>query len=165
MHEKYQEHLRNNAEVCSNCLRRVKVERVDPTRSGMTKEYESHLARHERHTEIGYGPARSVTDQKGVFCTLCGNEHHDDRLWAPEDWHDPESPLDEDRFHELVRHCYQTLQSIGVSVDRDVFYSVAVKRYREYHDPDYCLGEALETGLVSAAMDSANERDHRVTAD
>ena len=165
MHDAYQEHIRDNAAVCSNCLRTVKVERVDPTRSGMGVEYEERLARHERHTEIGYGPAESVTDEKGVFCTHCGTEHANDRIWAPENWHDPTTPLDEERFHELVRHAYATLSDIGVSLNRDVFISIAVKNFRNYHDPDYCLAEALEIGLASAAMGAANERDQRARAD
>ena len=158
MHEALQEHICDNAAVCSNCYRTIKVERVDPTRSGMTVEYEERLARHEQHTEIGYGPAESVSDEKGVFCTHCGNEHHDDRLWAPEDWHDPASPLYEDHFLELARNAYATLTDIGLSLNRDVFYSIAVKNYRNYHDPDFCFGEALEIALASAAMGGANER-------
>ncbi len=64
----YHEHLLDASDVCNSCHRVIRVERQDPTRGGLTREFESHYERHRDHTEIGYGPAKSVSDEKGVFC-------------------------------------------------------------------------------------------------
>jgi len=154
----YCEHLLKAPDVCKNCLRKIRVERVDPTRSGLTKEYESHLARHEVYTEVGYGPARSVSEQKGVFCTDCGTESAFDRHWDDVDFHDPAAPLGYDRFRELAKNAMASLEEAGVSIDRHAFATTALSRYDDGHGIDHCLGEATEHAIVSAAMDSANER-------
>lgn len=165
MHEAYQEHLIDASDVCSNCFRRIRVERVDPTRSGMTVEYESHMARHERHTEIAFGPAQSVTDQKGTFCTHCGTESAFERVWDDLDFADPELPLGYDRFKKLCQNAMRSLETKGVDIDRHSFATTAVSRFRNHRPIDVCLGEATEHAIVSAAMSTANERDHRVRAD
>jgi len=92
MNDAYEEHLFDASDVCRNCLRRIRVERVDPVRSGMGVEYESHMTRHDRHTEVDHGPAESVTDQQGTFCTHCGTESAFDRIWDDVDFADPVLP-------------------------------------------------------------------------
>jgi len=160
-HDAYQEHVRNAVDVCSNCMRTVRVERVDPTRSGLNREYESYYARDEITTEIGYAPARSVTDQKGVFCTHCGTEHHDDRIWDDVDFADPELPLDEDRFRELAKNAMRSLEAKGVSIDRHAFATAALSAWDDHRPVDECLGDATEHAIVVAAM--GNGRGHRRT--
>ena len=59
MNDAYDEHLFDASDVCRNCLRRIRVERVDPVRSGMGAEYEATMTRHDRHTEVDHGPAES----------------------------------------------------------------------------------------------------------
>jgi hypothetical protein len=58
-----------------------------------------------------------------------------------------------------------SLEAKGVDIDRHAFATTALARYQDGHGIDYALGEATEHAIVSAAMDSANERDRRVTAD
>ena len=165
-HPAYHEHILGAADVCSNCMRTVRVERIDPTRNGLNTDYESYYARHERHTVIGYGPARSVTDQKGVFCSHCGTEHHDERLIDDIDIHDPAvTAVGYEWFKELAKNCMATLEAKGVGIDRHAFATTALARYDAGHGIDHCLGEATEHAIVSAAMASTNERDQRARAD
>jgi len=164
MHDAYQEHIRDNATVCSNCCRTIAVRRIDPYKSN-DREAAAMLSRRKRTTTIGYGPAQSVTDEKGVFCDECGTEHHDERTWDSVDFHDPAGALGYERFRELAKNAMASLEAKGVSIDRHAFATTALSRYQDGHGIDHCLGEATEHAIVSAAMESANEREHRATAD
>lgn len=164
MQEAFAEHLFDASDVCRSCFRQIRVRRIDPYRSN-DLEAAATLSRKKRNTEIGYGPADSVTEQKGTFCDECGTESAFDRVWSSVDFHDPRAPLGYERFRELAKNAMASLESKGVSIDRHTFATTALSRYQDGHGIDHCLGEATEHAIVSAAMDSANERDHRVRAD
>jgi len=110
----YHEHLLDASDVCNSCHRVIRVERQDPTRGGLTREFESHQERHRDHTEIGYGPADSVSGQKGVFCDRCGTESPYDRVWDDAG----DERLDDDRVRELIQNTIRTLEHKGVTIDR-----------------------------------------------
>ena len=158
MHDAYQEHLLNASDVCQNCLRRVRVERVDPVRTGMGVEYETHMTRHDRHTEIDWGPAESVTEQQGTFCTHCGTETAFDRLWGDVDFADPELPADAEKFRELCKNAMRALEAKGVSIDRHAFATAALANYDEHRPIDECLGYATEHAIVVGAMHQGTKR-------
>jgi len=158
MNDAYEEHLFDASDVCRNCLRRIRVERVDPVRSGMGVEYESHMTRHDRHTEVDYGPAESVTDQQGTFCTHCGTESAFDRIWDDVDFADPELPLGEERFRDLAKNAMRALEAKGVSIDRHAFATAALSNWDDHRPVDECLGAATEHAIVVAAMGSGEQR-------
>ena len=163
-HAAYQEHLLDATDVCQSCLRQIRVRRIDPYKSN-DLEAAATLSRKRQTTEIGYGPADSVTDEKGTFCSECGTESAFDRTWESVDFHDPAGALGYDRFRELAKNAMASLEAKGVDIDRHAFATTALARYQDGHGIDHCLGEATEHAIVSAAMGSANERDHRVRAD
>ena len=156
MNEAYQEHILNATDVCSNCLRVIRVERVDPTRDGMIREYESHYERHPNNTEIAYGPADSASDVKGVFCDRCGTEGAHDRIWESED-------VDDGRFGELVKQAIATLDYKGVSIQPRDFAAHALQQRKDDATVDEALGAATEAAIVaSAARDEADAGVERV---
>ena len=164
MHEAYQEHILDHTGVCSSCFREIRVERIDPYYSTQA-EAAATLTRKRQTTEIGYGPAESVTDQQGTFCSECGTESAHERTWESVDFHDPRGAHGYERFRELAQNVMLTLESAGVGIDRHAFATTALARYDAGHGIDHCLGEATEHGIVSAAMGAANERDQRARAD
>jgi len=154
MSEAYQEHILNASDVCSNCLRVIRIERVDPTRDGMVREYESHYERHRRTTEIAYAPADSASNVKGVFCDRCGTEGAHDRIWRSED-------VDDRRFRELVQQAIATLDFKGVTLQAQDFAAHALQQRRDGADVDEALGAATEAAIVaSAARDDADQKEH-----
>lgn len=167
MHEEYYEHIYNAADVSIDSFRLIKVERVDPHRSNlMVGEIESYYSRRDEITEIGYGPAESVSDHKGVFECDTGVESAHDRHWESADFYDDSNPrFDTERFKKFCENCILTLEAKGVTIDRKLFAAIALDRFKNERDIDHCLGEATEMAIVSAAMSSANEREHRVRAD
>jgi hypothetical protein len=157
MHDAYQEHLLDATDVCQSCLRQIRVRRIDPYRSN-DLEAAATLSRKKQNTEIGYGPSESVTEQKGTFCSECGTESAFDRTWESVDFHDPDGPYGFEHFKSLCQNAMRSLEEAGVSIDRHAFATTALSRYQDGHGIDHCLGEATEHAIVSAAMDSANER-------
>jgi len=95
-------------DVCSNCFRLLRVERVDPTRGGLTREYEASYEREQRNTSIEYGPAEVVSEHKGVFCE-CGVESPRERIWGDAD-------VDRDRLATLLAQLLRTLRRKGLRV-------------------------------------------------
>jgi hypothetical protein len=153
MSEAYQEHILNASDVCANCLRVIRVERVDPTREGLTREYESHFERHPRNTEIAYGPADSVSDVKGVFCDRCGTEGAHERIWESAD-------VDDARFEELVKQAIATLKYKGVTLQPQDFAAHALQQRENDATVDEALGAATEAAIVaSAARDDADQKE------
>ena len=150
MNEAYQEHILNATDVCSNCLRVIRVERVDPTRDGMIREYESHYERHPNNTEIAYGPADSASNVKGVFCDRCGTEGAHDRIWESED-------VDDGRFGELVKQAIATLDYKGVSIQPRDFAAHALQQRKDEASVDEALGAATEAAIVAQAARSDPE--------
>jgi len=162
----YDEHLLSASDVCANCLRVIRVERVDPTRDGMIREYESHYERHPHTTEIAYGPADSASNVKGVFCDRCGTEgpHTDDRIWTSERSDDGTliDTVDDRRFRELVKQAYATLKHKGVTLQPHDFIAHALQRRKDGATVDEAIGWAVEAAIVAAmtAADDAQEARH-----
>jgi len=153
MSEVYQERLLNASDVCANCLRVIRVERVDPTRDGMIREYESHFERHPRNTEIAYGPADSVSNCKGVFCDRCGTEGAHERIWSSEDVGDA-------RFERLVKQAIATLDWKDVTLQPQDFAAHALQQRKDGATVDEALGAATEAAIVaSAARDDADQKE------
>ena len=154
--EAYQEHILNATDVCSNCLRIIRIERVDPTRGGMIRDFESHFERHPHNTEIAYGPADSVSNVKGVFCDRCGTEGAHDRIWRSEDVGDA-------RFEELVKQAIATLDWKGVTLQAQDFAAHALQQRKDDATVDEALGAATEAAIVaSAARDETDAEAERV---
>jgi len=155
MTDAYQEHLLNATDVCMNCLRIIRVERVDPSRGGMIREYESHYERHPNNTEVAYGPCDSPSNAKGVFCDRCGTEGAHDRIWESED-------VDDERFGELVKQAIATLDYKGVSIQPRDFAAHALQHRRDEATVDEALGAATEAAIVAQAARTGSEKPERV---
>ena len=142
----YFEHLLQAPDVCINCLRVIRVERVDPARSGLTREFESHYERNQETTEIGYGPSRSASEAKGVFCDHCGTEGPDHRYWDDAG----DDRLDDERVRELIQNTIRTLEAKDVTVDRRTLAARALQARENDEHIDDCLGDAIEAAIVAA---------------
>jgi hypothetical protein len=143
----YEEYITGAADVCSNCLRLCRVERVDPVR-GFGQEFEASLERRRETTTVAFGPAESVSEQKGVFCN-CGVEGARDRIWDGAD-------VDDDRFRELLQHCLTTLETKDVTVPHERTAAIALQAFKDGADPDDALSTALDIGLAAAATPAAS---------
>lgn len=150
----YHEHLLDASDVCNSCHRVIRVERQDPTRGGLTREFESHYERHPLTTEIGYGPAQSVSEAKGVFCDRCGTESPYDRIWD-----DAEDDVPDERFRELLKATIRALEEKGVTLDRQTLAREALRRRRAGDHVDDCLGEATEAAIRRAVTRSDADTD------
>jgi hypothetical protein len=139
----YEEHLLAAPDVCSNCLRLIREERVDPTRSGLGRDYEETLQRRPDTTVIGYGPSDAVSDSKGVFCE-CGVEGHRERIWTAAD-------VDRDRFKDLLANAVRALETKGVSLRRKETLAYAINAYDAGKGPDEAIATAVEAGIVANA--------------
>jgi len=159
MSEVYDEHVLEAPDVCQSCFRRIRVERIEPTRSGVAREFESTYGRRRRTTEIDYGPAEDVADHKGVFCTRCGTESAFARTWEQADVHDPAAGFDRDRFKSLATNCLESLLEKGVSLNRKTFVAVALSELDDGATVDEALGRATDHAL---AVDG---RDREAAAD
>ena len=164
MNGAYADHILDASDVCANCLRVIRVERVDPTRDGMIREYESHYERHPHTTEIAYGPADSVSNVKGVFCDRCGTEgpYTDDRVWTSERADDGTriDTVDDARFEELVKQAIATLDYKGVSIQPHDFAAHALQQRKDGATVDEALGAATEAAIVaSAARDDTGRKE------
>ena len=152
----YAERLLDAPDVCRNCLRIIRVERVDPTRGGVTREFEQHYERHPHNTEIAYGPCDSVSNAKGVFCDRCGTEGAYDRIWTDDD-------VGGDRFRELVQQAIATLEWKGVSLSRQDFATHALAHRDEEAGVDEALSKAADAAIVAEAASQTDddvEREH-----
>ena len=139
----YADHLLDAADVCSNCFRRVRLERVDQVRGGLTRQLDSHLERHPRRTSIEFAPHEIPARSKGVFCE-CGVEGAFERLWDP-------TAVDEERFKSLVKAAIRTLAEKDVTIKRKETVMYALSHWREHNDADKALAAALDAGIVAAA--------------
>ena len=160
----YDEHVLSASDVCMNCLRIIRVERVDPSRGGMIREYESHYERHPNNTEIAYGPADSVSNCKGVFCDRCGTEGAHDRIWTSERTEDGTliDTVDDARFETLVKQAIATLQWKGVSIQPRDFAAHALQKRRDEASVDEALGAATEAAIVAQAARTDADQKERV---
>ena len=140
----YAEYILDSPEVCSNCYRRVRVERVDPTRNGFGDDFDSHYERRRRETSVEYpGVGSNPTNAKGVFCS-CGVEGSFERLWNPTD-------LDRERFRELVKAAIRSVEAKGVDLRRKETAAYALSHFDDHGDADRALATALDAGIVAAA--------------
>jgi len=147
----YYDQVYNAADVCINCFLRSRVERIDPIRGGLGGEFEAHLERHRRNTEVAYGPADTVSDQKGVFCE-CGVEGSHTRSWDDAD-------VDRSRFKTFIEDVLRSLESKGVDVSRHVFVEVALSQFDAGESVDTCFDEATTAAIASSvSTDSPTER-------
>jgi len=175
----YHEHVLDASDVCNSCHRVIRVERIDPARGGVTREFESHHERHRDHTLVDYGPAKTVGEQQGTFCDRCGTESPWDRYWDDhrtnthelataigwlDDVDEPavtpcqEREVSMSKFRELVQATIRTLEHKGVTLDRQTLAREALRRRRDGEHVDDCLGEATEAAIRRAVTRS--ETDH-----
>lgn len=145
----YEEHLLAAPDVCSNCLRVIREERVDPTRSGLGRDYEQTYQRRPDTTVIGYGPSDAVSDSKGVFCE-CGVEGHRERIWTAAD-------VDRDRFRELLTAAVRTLVEKDVSLKRQETLAYALQRFDDGAGPDEAIATGVEAGIVANAASPSTQ--------
>jgi len=178
----YHEHVLNASDVCNSCHRVIRVERQDPARGGDTREFESHQERYRNHTEIDFGPADSVGDQKGVFCERCGTDSPYDRYWddhttdnqalatgfgwlfdtdGDADGLCRERELDDERVRDLIQHTIRTLEHKGVTIDRETLAGQTLRGRREGDHIDDCLGEAVKTAITRAVTQADRDDTRR----
>lgn len=141
----YHEHLLDASDVCNSCHRIIRAERIEPTREGLGREFESVYERRRETTEIGYGPARSASDMKGVFCDRCGTESPYDRIWD-----DAEEAISDERFHELIQATIRTLEFKGITFSREDFAQHALQHRLKDDHVDDCLSDATEAAIAAA---------------
>lgn len=139
-----EDQLLEAADVCRNCFRRIRRERIDPARRGLTREYERSLERDPTTTEIGFGPSDDVRDSRGTFCG-CGVESARARVWTEDD-------VDDERFKELLVNALATLEQKGVSFERRPTLRVALEQYRAGRDVDDALARGVERGRLAATV-------------
>jgi len=139
----YQDHYLGAADVCSNCLSLIRVERIDPMRAGIAQEFSTRLARRRRSTSVEYAPADAASEVKGVFCS-CGVESARERIWSG-----PE--VDRDRFKELVKNLVRTADTKDISLKRKETIAYALSAFDDGAAPDAALATALDAGIVAAA--------------
>jgi len=149
MTEAYAEHVLEARDVCNNCLRLIRVERIDPVRSGVAREFEATYERDRRHTSVEYAPADSISEHKGVFCE-CGVEGARDRIWS--------EGLSRDRFKTLVQHLLRTLERKGVTVKPRETAAYALQAFDDDVAPDQALAQAVDAGIVAAAAQTDDSR-------
>jgi len=147
----YADHILDSRDVCSNCFRTIRVERIDPTRNGFGGELESHFERRKQNTVIGYGPAESVTDIKGVFCE-CGVEGSHERIWNP-------TEVAERKLKTLIKNAIRTLKRKDVSIKPKETCAYILHVWRETDDVDRAMSKGIEMGIVARAAQRSDETE------
>jgi hypothetical protein len=144
--------LVESAEVCRNCLGVVRVERIDPTRGGLARAYERSLERHPTRTSVGYGPAESVSDQKGVWCE-CGVESPRHRVWTDDD-------VDRARFRDLVQQLIRTLEHRELTgrPQRETVAAQAIQARKDGAAVDDALAAGVAAGLAVGVGEHTTQR-------
>jgi len=145
----YHEHILDASDVCSNCHRKNRVERVDPvmSRTGLRHELDSHYSRDQRNTTVEYHDGGDKpTEAKGVFCE-CGTEGGHTRHWSPDD-------VSREKFKALLKHTARTLAERGVSVDRRTMFSHALSHFDDCGDVDRALAAGVDIGIATATAQS-----------
>lgn len=138
----YRDLIYNGNDVCRNCLRLVRRERIDPVRGTVGVEYEESLERDPRTTVVAFGPGESISDHKGVFCE-CGCEG------VFTDWRD-ETDVDREKFKELATNLIRTLDAKGVTVNREETVGMAFERWRDGDPIDEAFARGVDHGLAVA---------------
>ena len=148
MTEAYFEHVLDARDVCANCHRKNRIERVDPvmSRSGLRHELDSHFSRMRRRTVVDYHDGtENPPDSKGVWCE-CGVEGSHDRIWDPSD-------VDRERFKSLLKNTIQSLQARGVSLKSRETAMYALSHFDEHGDVDKALAAGVDAGIVAATAE------------
>jgi len=146
----YADHVFDANDVCRNCLRLVRRERIDPVRGTVAVEYEESLERDPRTTEIAFGPGETVAEHKGVFCE-CGCEGVFTRWWDGED-------VDHEKFKQLATSLLRTLGEKGVTVDREETVEMAFECWRDGDPIDEAFAKGVDHGLTVANQRGGEER-------
>jgi hypothetical protein len=151
----YHDHILDARDVCANCHRLIRVERLDLVRGGINTELDSHYSRRKRTTTVEYAPAESASESKGVFCG-CGVEDSRvrDRLWSP-------GNISRERFRDLLTATTATLTHKDVTISRERFASVALAAYDAGRDADDALEIALDAALAVATASTDTARASR----
>lgn len=139
----YAQHLLDATDVCSNCLRKNRVERVDPVMGrGLTTELDSHYSRDKRRTSVEYHDGGDEpTKAKGVFCE-CGVEGSHERLWSP-------TEIEREHFKDLLVHAVATLERKRVDIRRRETLRYALSHFDDHADADRALANGIEAGIVA----------------
>lgn len=138
----YEDHFLSARDVCTNCLRLIRVERVDPVRGGIVNKLDSHYERRRRVTQVAYGPGDEPTQSKGVFCE-CGVESARERIWSGDD-------VDPDRFEELLSAALETADRKDITLKRKEAAAYALQAHKDGKGPDEAIATGLEAGVVAA---------------
>jgi len=125
MHGPYADHILDARDVCLNCGRKNRTDRVSAhMRDGVAtgKTLDSHLSRDKRrtsreHVTLGEEPAHCET----VFCE-CGVETQFERIW---------SALDYGQFKSYVKRIIRTLREKRVDVTERTLMEHAFRGFRE----------------------------------
>lgn len=148
----YAEHILDANDVCANCHRQNRVERVDPVMAtdGLRHELDSHYSRRRELTTVEYHDGgREPTKAKGVFCE-CGVEGAHERIWSPE-------TVTREPFKELLQNAIKTLLGKGVNIRPKETARYALAHYDAEGDADKALSYAVEMGQVAAIAAPTNK--------
>jgi hypothetical protein len=152
--ESYQDHVLGAPDVCSNCFRLIRVERLDPTRNGFGGELESHYERVRQTTEVDHADCGDEpTQSQAVFCH-CGVESARHRIWSS-----PE--VGKDRFREMLKNVLRSLSRKEISIRQKEAAACAIQLFNDGAGVDESLATGIEAGIV--AQMAAGE--DRMTAD
>ena len=154
----YAQYILDATDVCSNCHRQNRVERIDPTRNGFNDDTVSHYERKRRETSVEYpGVGTNPTDCKGVFCG-CGVEGAFERLWSP-------TAVDRGRFKQLLKATLGTVDAKGVTLRKQETAVYALSHFDDHGDVDRALANALDAGIVAAAASDGQGSSDQLRAD
>lgn len=144
--------LLDDPAVCSNCLRRIRVERQQTKSSSRRSDVSVELSATTRDpvkTTLEWAPHRPPTQSKGCFCA-CGSESAFDRVWDPQD-------IDREPFRRLLKQAIVTLEQRGTTLQRKETLMYALSHFDSHGDADRALANAIDAGIVAAA--AAPNRD------
>jgi len=154
----YADHILDARDVCNNCFRHVRVERVDPVmaRDGLRHALDAHYSRKRKTTTREYHDSDpAVTHAETTFCH-CGVEGTFERLWSPTD-------ISRDRFKILLKRAVRTLEHKGIQLSRERKHETvayALQAFDHDGDADQAIAQGVEMGIVAQASADANERDN-----
>jgi len=143
----YEDLVLGAQDVCSNCFRRVRVERVDPVmaRDGLRHELDSHYSRRRRTTTVEHHYSTPAPPQSQATFCACGVESARHRIWDADD-------VDRDHFQNMLKHVVATLEAKGVSFDRVRFAGHALQRFDDGDPPDAALAGAIDLAVVAETL-------------
>jgi len=154
MHESFQERVLSAVDVCNNCFAIVREQRLKARRNWELSR-EAYWSRRNRQTTVEFAPADSVSEQKGIFCD-CGVEGSYERIWDDQE-------IGRDRFKRYIQQIVATLETKGLSVDRQRLAAYALAAYDERLPPDVIgpepestpsINEALCRGMIRGVQDA-----------